>query len=265
MKDDMRFAEDIVSPRRVAVLVDGENIPADHAGTLLALGQQHGPTTIRRVYGNAKILPKWDAAAGFRLIHSGTGKNATDMLLCIEAMQLAQEGGVGTFVIASSDRDFTHLAHHLRERGFTVMGLGSAAVQNTFGAACSAFTPLTRNAPGNEHAKAALSDTASPAANPTTTAAFRGGDVSAAASSVSDFDRKIMEVVASHGGGGNGMRIVDLNIAMQTRYQTVISAVAPGNWRGYLASKPQLYAVDAKGPDARVRLLAAGFKQKAKA
>ncbi|MGL4281460.1 MAG: NYN domain-containing protein, partial [Albidovulum sp.] len=126
----------------VAVLVDGENISQDLAGQIINRASALGPLVVKRVYGNAAKMPKWEAAPGFRLAHSGAGKNATDLLLAIEAVSLFHEGSIDTVVIASSDRDFSHLAHHLRERQLSVVGMGAAHAPDTFRKACSKFMEL---------------------------------------------------------------------------------------------------------------------------
>lgn len=131
----------------VAVLVDGENISQDLAGQIINRASALGPLVVKRVYGNAAKMPKWEAAPGFRLAHSGSGKNATDLLLAIEAVSLFHEGSIDTVVIASSDRDFSHLAHHLRERQLTVVGMGEAKAPNAFRDACSTFVVLSSEPP----------------------------------------------------------------------------------------------------------------------
>ena len=77
---------------RVAVLVDGENVSLALAGQIIMKSCVYGDLVIRRVYGNAARLTAWDSAPGFRLMHSGVGKNATDILLCVEATALMLTG-----------------------------------------------------------------------------------------------------------------------------------------------------------------------------
>lgn len=122
---------------RVALLVDGENVSSGYAGKLLTEAAKHGHITVKRVYGNAGRVPGWDAAPGIRLVHAGQGKNATDLLLAIEAMQIFHDAQADVFVIASSDGDFSHLATHLRERGVTVIGAGEGKAPETFRKSCS--------------------------------------------------------------------------------------------------------------------------------
>ncbi|NBT31037.1 MAG: NYN domain-containing protein [Rhodobacteraceae bacterium] len=114
------------SAAAVALLIDGENLTPDAAGWLINRASTMGPLRFRLVFGNAGRMPGWAEAPGFRLIHTGVGKNSADMALAIEAMALAYGHGIGRFAIATSDGDFSHLAHHLREKGHRVLGLGEA-------------------------------------------------------------------------------------------------------------------------------------------
>ena len=75
---------------RVAIFVDGENLSAIHARAILSIGAAAGSPDVARVYMNAACNSEWHAAAGFRLIHAGIGKNAADLLLRYDR-SLAQE------------------------------------------------------------------------------------------------------------------------------------------------------------------------------
>ncbi|MEZ5723187.1 MAG: NYN domain-containing protein [Paracoccaceae bacterium] len=79
---------------------------------------------------------------GIRFVHAGTGKNAADLLLSIDAVELALREGYEMFVIASSDGDFSHLAIRLRETGHLVVGCGVATAPARFRTACSRFVEL---------------------------------------------------------------------------------------------------------------------------
>ncbi len=85
---------------RVALLVDGENVSRELAGRIVTKALGYGDLAIMRAYGNAANISGWDRAPRFRLIHSGKGKNATDILLAVEAVALAYNGGVDCFCIA---------------------------------------------------------------------------------------------------------------------------------------------------------------------
>ena len=141
---------------RVALLVDGENLGDRHAGSLITQAAKHGAVTVRRVYGDAARLPRWDAAPGYRLVHAGRGKNAADLLLCIEAMALAHERVADVLVLASNDGDFSHIAIHLRERGIPVYGMGEAAAPQNWRKSCTGFVELKPACPAPTSAEAVL-------------------------------------------------------------------------------------------------------------
>lgn len=131
-----------IDKARVALLVDGENLRSEHADRLVAEAARHGYLAIKRIYGNARQINGWGFAPGFRLIHSGEGKNAADLLLSIEAVHLYHTGQVDVIIIGSSDGDFCHLATHLREQGCTVLGAGEPKAPEGFRNCCSHWIKL---------------------------------------------------------------------------------------------------------------------------
>jgi hypothetical protein len=205
---------------RIALLVDGENISSGFAGKVITHAAKFGHITIKRVYGDAARLDRWDAAPGFRLIHSGSGKNSADILLSIEAVDLAHVSAIDSFAIATSDRDFSHLAHHLRERNFKVIGIGEAKAPDAFRKACTEFFELA--------AKAAP-----------------------APKNLDDLDKKIHKLI----GKAPKMHIATLGRMMNKNYGVKISEHQMKKWPTYLAAKPDLYDCDPKGPEACVRLV----------
>ena len=214
----------------VAVFVDGENISAKHASEIMRIAARYGPMNICRVYGNAVLLPRWAEVPGFRLMHSGTGKNAADMLLAIEALELAITEGIATVIIASSDQDFIHLVTRLRERGVAVIGVGEAKTPAMFRATCHEFKQVGVKAPQPK--------TKPKADQPT---------------ELAEIDRKIRETIASSNINGEGVRIVTLGI-MHAKHGIKISTLPERTWRAYLKARPELYDLDPPGQDARVRL-----------
>jgi hypothetical protein len=130
------------TPPRVALLVDGENMSVALAGAAIMRSLKFGALTIRRVYGNAAKMPGWDAAPGFRLVHAGVGKNATDVLLAVEAMSIMLLGQADVLVIATSDGDFRHVACALRESGRMVIGMGEPKAPESFRKACNQFVQI---------------------------------------------------------------------------------------------------------------------------
>jgi hypothetical protein len=102
---------------------------------------------IRRAYGNwAKpALAKWNQIThryGLQPMQQfdlTKGKNATDMAMTIDAVDLLYRGKVDGFGIMSSDSDFTPLVTRLRQDGLLVYGFGSAKAPQAFQTACTRY------------------------------------------------------------------------------------------------------------------------------
>ena len=67
------------------------------------------------------------------------GKNASDIALVIDAMDLMHTGRFDGFVLVSSDSDFTRLASRVREQGLDVYGMGMQKTPDAFRKACKRF------------------------------------------------------------------------------------------------------------------------------
>lgn len=128
----------------IALLIDADNISANHYGDILRRAEALGDVPIRRAYLDTQHLTGWVDMPGLRLMLTPTGKNSADLLLTVEAMELALHGKVERFVLASSDGDFSHLALRLREYGLEVTGIGEAKTPQKFREACTAFHELQR-------------------------------------------------------------------------------------------------------------------------
>ena len=135
-------------PRRLAMLIDGDNAEAKMLDKMLEEASKHGTVTIRRIYGDwtDKGMSRWRDVANkyafqtpYQLTYT-TGKNATDTFLVIDAMDILHSGYVDGFCIVSSDSDFTGLAKRMRERGMFVMGMGKTTTPESFRKACEVFT-----------------------------------------------------------------------------------------------------------------------------
>lgn len=135
---------------RLAVLIDAENVSAQIADGLFTQIARIGEASVRRIYGDfsGPRLAPWTAALARHAIRPHqqfacvTGKNASDIALVIDAMDLLHQGDIGGFCIVSSDSDFTSLAIRIREAGVTVFGFGKRSTANAFQQACDQFFPL---------------------------------------------------------------------------------------------------------------------------
>ncbi len=216
---------------RVAVLVDGDNISAKFAPEISKIASSFGKTDTIRVYTDARRLTGWHEAHGFRVIHAGDGKNASDLLLAIDAMQLALSDDFSTFVVASSDGDFMHLAQRLREMGRTVVGIGEEKAPLSFRLACHNF-------------KEVCSGPITP--NSTSTA--------------TEMDRDIHDMISDYSEKGEGMAIAELAPKMHAKFGIRISSFPEKNWRNYFTQRDTLYEIDPRSVNAKVRFIQSGFK-----
>ena len=67
------------------------------------------------------------------------GKNASDISLVIDAMDLMHTARFDGFVLVSSDSDFTRLASRIREQGLDAYGMGMQKTPDAFRKACKRF------------------------------------------------------------------------------------------------------------------------------
>ncbi|CAG7607874.1 NYN domain-containing protein [Leucobacter soli] len=133
---------------RIAVLIDSDNVSAEHIANILVELTRYGTTSVRRMYGDFTTdqLRGWKAAANEHSIQPiqqfsyTTGKNATDSALIIDAMDLLHQNQLDAFALVSSDSDFTRLAARLRESGARVFGFGDRKTPKPFVSACDTFT-----------------------------------------------------------------------------------------------------------------------------
>lgn len=133
-----------------AVLIDADNIPAKYAGAILKEITSFGEPALRRVYGDwgSARLNTWaKAVRDLGLVaHQETantvGKNASDIGLVIDAMDILHSGRFDGFVLVSSDSDFTALANRVREQGMDVIGIGEAKAPESLRNVCNRFILL---------------------------------------------------------------------------------------------------------------------------
>jgi NYN domain len=222
---------------RVALLIDGDNISPDSVGQIILKAARFGDLTIRRVYGNAQAPAGWSVAPGIRFVHSGSGKNATDILMTVEAMSVILTEQADMLVLATSDRDFVHLATHLREKSVTVIGIGEAKAPESFRKACTRFLELK----DKRTAETAGQDSALSSEAP---------------DHARDIDDQIRTLILTKGEDG-ALPIVRLGSLMHSLHKIIVDDLSHKTWRSYLIARPDLFDCDPRGPDACVRLRAA--------
>jgi hypothetical protein len=118
---------------KLALLIDGDNVSATHMPIIMQEAEKHGGIAVRRIYGQFKSgrMKSWQKHIDeFDLTPVNVspltrGKNATDMKLVIEAMDMLHGRQLDGFCIASSDGDFTPLAARIRANALAVYGFGA--------------------------------------------------------------------------------------------------------------------------------------------
>lgn len=132
---------------RLAVLIDAENTSARIAPRLFEEVARIGDAVVRRIYGDfsgtrlrawADVLPA-HAIRSQQTFAVTTGKNAADIALVIDAMDLLHSGRLDGFCLVSSDSDFSGLATRIREQGLEVFGFGERKTPEGFRHACRRF------------------------------------------------------------------------------------------------------------------------------
>lgn len=124
----------MMEERRIALLIDAENISAQYAEYIMDEVENYGVCSYKRIYGSWDriVKTKWEKEINKNSLkpmmqfNNTRGKNATDAALIIDAMDILYRGQVEGFCIVSSDSDFTSLARRLTESGVMVIGMGEA-------------------------------------------------------------------------------------------------------------------------------------------
>ena len=132
---------------KLAVLIDGDNIPSAYVKEMMEEIAKYGNPTIKRIYGDwtSPHLSKWknvlleNAITPIQQYGYTKGKNATDSAMIIDAMDILYSEKVNGFCLVSSDSDFTRLATRLREAGMNVIGIGEKKTPESFIVACDKF------------------------------------------------------------------------------------------------------------------------------
>ena len=164
--DDKNPAE---GQRHLAVLIDADNAPPAIVEGLFEEIAKYGVASVKRIYGDwtkpnlggwKKVLLDYSIQPVQQFAYT-QGKNATDMAMTIDAIDLLYQGKVDGFGIMSSDSDFTPLVTRLRQDGLTVYGFGSAKAPDAFQNACTRFIDIDALIAGDEEIDDSGSETPS--------------------------------------------------------------------------------------------------------
>ena len=138
--------------KRLALLIDAENASSKYIDAIISELKKYGVITYQRMYGDftSPNLADWHKKALKHAIvpiqqpRYSSGKNASDIMLVIDAMDILYQDKTDGFCIVTSDSDFTRLVNRLREEGMFVIGMGKSDASKTFIAACNEYKFLDK-------------------------------------------------------------------------------------------------------------------------
>ena len=144
--------------QRIVMLIDADNTQIGKLEDVIGEISTHGRIVVKRAYGNWRkdILKNWEkelkrlAIKPEQQFDYVNGKNATDMALVIDTMNLLHKGIYDGFVIVASDSDYTPLAINLHESGVYVIGVGEKKTPEAFRNSCDEFIFLENLGRTNE-------------------------------------------------------------------------------------------------------------------
>ncbi len=135
---------------KIALIIDCDNAKAEAIYGIMEELSKYGETNIRRAYGNWKGSNPWEkvlhpfAIQPVQQFPYTRGKNATDLAMTIDAMEILFTENVDLFAIVSSDSDFTPLAMKLRAKSKQVIGFGEEKTPQPFIDSCNTFTYIDK-------------------------------------------------------------------------------------------------------------------------
>jgi len=138
----MRSKED-----HIALFIDCDNISHRSIEGIINELSKYGVVNIRQAYGNwsKENLKNWEnkllefAIKPIQQFDYSKQKNATDILMTIDAIDLLHTKEIDAFAFATSDSDFTPVVMRVQAEGIKVFGFGEKKTPKPFMAACSQF------------------------------------------------------------------------------------------------------------------------------
>ena len=131
----------------IALFIDCDNISHKAIEGIINELSKYGIVNIRQAYGNwtKDNLKNWEdkllefAIKPIQQFDYSRNKNATDILMTIDAIDLLHTKDIDAFAFATSDSDFTPVVMRVQAEGIKVYGFGEKKTPKPFMAACSQF------------------------------------------------------------------------------------------------------------------------------
>ena len=132
---------------RIALFIDCDNISHKAIEGIINELSKYGVVNIRQAYGNwtKENLKNWEekllefAIKPIQQFDYSRNKNATDILMTIDAIDLLHTKDIDAFAFATSDSDFTPVVMRVQAEGIKVFGFGEKKTPKPFMVACSQF------------------------------------------------------------------------------------------------------------------------------
>jgi len=131
----------------IALFIDSDNISHRALEGIINELSKYGVVNIRQAYGNwtKDNLKNWEekllefAIKPIQQFDYSKQKNATDILMTIDAIDMLHTKKIDAFAFATSDSDFTPVVMRVQQEGIKVFGFGEKKTPKAFMAACSQF------------------------------------------------------------------------------------------------------------------------------
>jgi uncharacterized protein (TIGR00288 family) len=131
----------------IALFIDCDNISHKAIEGIINELSKYGIVNIRQAYGNwtKDNLKNWEdkllefAIKPIQQFDYSKNKNATDILMTIDAIDLLHTKDIDAFAFATSDSDFTPVVMRVQAEGIKVFGFGEKKTPKPFMVACSQF------------------------------------------------------------------------------------------------------------------------------
>ena len=136
--------------KRIAILIDGDNISQKYASLIKEEADKYGDITLFKMYGSINsptvrqwmpIMPKYGITPELQLSYANN-KSIADQALTIDAMDILYRNIVDIFFLVTSDSDFTKLVYRIKESGKTIVGMGESKTPESLAQACNEFKLL---------------------------------------------------------------------------------------------------------------------------
>lgn len=133
--------------QNISILIDCDNVSYKYAEDIFNDIAKYGTVNIRRAYGNWKdkkligwerLLQEYNIQPIQQFAYT-QGKNATDIAMIIDIMDLLYTRDLKGVALVTSDSDFTPIVTRILANGLRVYGYGEEKTPSAFTNACSQF------------------------------------------------------------------------------------------------------------------------------